>query len=92
MFHSRNIAVKRILGHYNDFAAIEIENLMKSDSHPNIVRYYDMEEDEDFLYIAIEECAGSLEDFIRMARNGATPVEVDDSVSSQKSYRDSALA
>jgi len=27
-----------------------------------------MEEGEDFLYIAIEECAGNLEDLIKMAR------------------------
>jgi hypothetical protein len=27
-----------------------------------------MEEDEDFLYIAIEECAGNLEDLIKMAK------------------------
>jgi hypothetical protein len=27
-----------------------------------------MEEDSDFLYIAIEECAGNLEDLIKMAR------------------------
>lgn len=26
-----------------------------------------MEEDNDFLYIAIEECAGNLEDLIKMA-------------------------
>jgi len=26
-----------------------------------------MEEDQDFLYIAIEECAGNLEDLIKMA-------------------------
>jgi len=42
--------------------------LLKADAHPNIVRYYDMEEGEDFLYIAIEECAGNLEDLIKMAR------------------------
>ena len=82
LFHSRNIAVKRILGHYNDFALTEIENLMKADSHSNIVRYYDMEEDDDFMYIALEECAGSIEDFIRMSANGGKPVEVDDSVNS----------
>jgi hypothetical protein len=27
-----------------------------------------MEEDEDFLYLAIEECAGNLEDLIKMAK------------------------
>lgn len=63
------MAVKRLLGHYTGYADIEINNLLKADAHPNIVRYYDMEEDNDFLYIAIEECAGNLEDLIKMARH-----------------------
>ena len=67
-FRERNVAVKWLLGHYTGFADIEINNLLKADAHPNIVRYYDMEEGEDFLYIAIEECAGNLEDLIKMAR------------------------
>lgn len=67
-FRDRNVAVKRLLGHYTGFADIEINNLLKADAHPNIVRYFDMEEGEDFLYIAIEECAGNLEDLIKMAR------------------------
>jgi serine/threonine-protein kinase/endoribonuclease IRE1 len=66
-FRDRNVAVKRLLGHYTGFADVEISNLLKADAHPNIVRYFDMEEDEDFLYIAIEECAGSLDDLIKMA-------------------------
>lgn len=61
------MAVKRLLGHYSGYADSEISNLLKADAHPNIVRYFDMEEDQDFLYIAIEECAGNLEDLIKMA-------------------------
>ena len=67
MFRGRSCAVKRLLGHFTGFADVEIKNLLRADTHSNIVRYYDMEEDENFLYLAIEECAGNLDDFIRMA-------------------------
>ena len=67
LFKGRNVAVKRLLGHYSGYADSEINNLLKADAHPNIVWYFDMEEDQDFLYIAIEECAGNLEDLIKMA-------------------------
>jgi len=66
-FWDWNVAVKWLLGHYTGFADAEINNLLKADAHPNIVWYFDMEEDNDFLYIAIEECAGNLEDLIKMA-------------------------
>lgn len=63
--------MKRLLGHYTGYADVEISNLLKADAHSNIVRYFDTEEDEDFMYIAIEECAGNLQDFIKMANGEA---------------------
>lgn len=44
-FKGWNVAVKRLLGHYSGYADSEINNLLKADAHPNVVRYYDTEED-----------------------------------------------
>ena len=38
----------------------EVSLLISSDAHPTILRYFAMERDGDFLYLALEQCACSL--------------------------------
>ncbi|KAL3698877.1 hypothetical protein R1sor_012953 [Riccia sorocarpa] len=60
----RKVAVKRLLGQYYEKAQKEIAHLIASDEHPNVVRYYAMEETHDFVYVALERCSFSLYDLI----------------------------
>lgn len=38
-WNGRNVAVKRMLNHFYDVAQSEIDILIRSDEHPNILRY-----------------------------------------------------
>eukprot|EP00051_Salpingoeca_urceolata_P004559 m.65888 g.65888 ORF g.65888 m.65888 type:complete len:1129 (-) comp13697_c0_seq2:209-3595(-) len=59
-FEGVNVAVKRVLKEFYDIAHHEVNLLRKSDDHPNVVRYYCMEEDGQFLYIGLELCVATL--------------------------------
>lgn len=63
-FHGRDVAVKRMLREFYDIASHEVNLLQESDDHPNVIRYYDKEEDSQFFYIALELCPASLQDVI----------------------------
>jgi len=63
-FDGRDVAVKRNVKAYYEAAWKEIENLIASDQHPNIVRWYGVETDADFVYVALEHCNCSLSDFV----------------------------
>ena len=58
----RQVAVKRLLRQFVDLAKKEIGALIVSDEHPNVVRCFAMEEDAEFVYLALERCAGTLAD------------------------------
>lgn len=73
-FDGREVAVKRMLLDFYDIASHEVSLLQESDSHPNVVRYYDRESAGDFLYIALELCPASLEEVIRVPENYPTLV------------------
>ena len=64
IYDGRYVAVKRLVQTHHDVALKEIQNLIASDQHPNIVRWYGVEYDQDFVYIALERCTCSLNDFI----------------------------
>lgn len=66
IYDGRPVAVKRLVRAYNDIAIKEIQNLIVSDRHPNIVRWYGVEQDQDFVYLALERCSCSLNDLILM--------------------------
>ena len=51
---------------YAAFADHEIGVLLKADMHHHVVRYFDTEKDDDFVYLALEECEGNLEDLVTM--------------------------
>ena len=46
----------------------EIAALILSDDHPNVLRCYAMEEDEAFVYLALERCSQSLSDLMQSDR------------------------
>ncbi|KAK7507901.1 hypothetical protein BaRGS_00000866, partial [Batillaria attramentaria] len=63
-FEGRAVAVKRLLPECFSFADREVELLRESDQHPNVIRYFCMEADRQFRYIALELCAATLSDFV----------------------------
>ncbi|KAH9504016.1 Serine/threonine-protein kinase/endoribonuclease IRE1 [Bulinus truncatus] len=63
-FDNRNVAVKRLLPECFSFADREVELLRESDQHPNVIRYFCMESDSQFRYIALELCAATVQDYI----------------------------
>ncbi|XP_076956605.1 serine/threonine-protein kinase/endoribonuclease IRE1a-like [Bidens hawaiensis] len=66
VYEGRKVAVKRLVRAHHDVAFKEIQNLIASDQHPNIVRWYGVEYDQDFVYLSLERCACSLYDLIQM--------------------------
>ena len=63
-FDNRDVAVKRVLAACFSIADREVDLLRESDEHPNVVRYFCMEQDRQFRYIALEFCCATLQDFI----------------------------
>ncbi|KAK4858274.1 hypothetical protein QYF36_013707 [Acer negundo] len=66
VYEGRPVAVKRLVRSHHDVAFKEIQNLSASDRHPNIVRWYGVETDRDFVYLSLERCTCSLDDLIQM--------------------------
>ncbi|KAL4569097.1 hypothetical protein LXL04_024725 [Taraxacum kok-saghyz] len=66
IYEGRKVAVKRLVRAHHDVAFKEIQNLIASDQHPNIVRWYGVEYDHDFVYLSLERCACSLYDLIQI--------------------------
>ncbi|XP_055803221.1 serine/threonine-protein kinase/endoribonuclease IRE1a [Solanum dulcamara] len=66
IYAGRAVAVKRLVRAHHDIAFKEIQNLIASDRHPNIVRWYGVEQDQDFVYLALERCICSLSDLIQI--------------------------
>ncbi|CAL1383636.1 unnamed protein product [Linum trigynum] len=64
IYDGRPVAVKRLVQTHHDVAIKEIQNLIASDQHSNIVRWYGVEHDQDFIYLALERCKCSLSDFV----------------------------
>lgn len=64
IYDGRPVAVKRLVQTHHDVALKEIQNLIASDQHQNIVRWYGVEFDQDFVYLALERCTCSLSDLI----------------------------
>ncbi|XP_045214288.2 serine/threonine-protein kinase/endoribonuclease IRE1-like [Mercenaria mercenaria] len=63
-FDHRSVAVKRLLPECFSFADREVELLRESDQHPNVIRYFCMEADSQFRYIALELCTATLASYI----------------------------
>ncbi|KAG8234700.1 hypothetical protein J437_LFUL014316 [Ladona fulva] len=63
-FDNRAVAVKRILPECFTFADREVALLRESDEHANVIRYFCMEQDRQFRYIALELCRATLKDYV----------------------------
>ncbi|KAL3877911.1 hypothetical protein ACJMK2_035553 [Sinanodonta woodiana] len=63
-FDGRDVAVKRLLPECFSFADREVELLRESDQHPNVIRYFCMEADSQFRYIALELCVATIQDYV----------------------------
>ncbi|XP_022133366.1 serine/threonine-protein kinase/endoribonuclease IRE1a-like isoform X2 [Momordica charantia] len=66
VYEGRPVAVKRLVKTHHDVAFKEVQNLIASDRHPNIVRWYGVESDQDFVYLSLERCTCSLDDLIQI--------------------------
>lgn len=60
----RKVAVKRLLREFFHMAEKEIKALIVSDAHPSVLRCFAMEQDEEFIYLALERCQGTLHEFV----------------------------
>nr|GLL37124.1 serine/threonine-protein kinase/endoribonuclease IRE1a-like [Ipomoea trifida] len=69
IYDGRPVAVKRLVQTHHDIALKEIQNLIASDHHPNIVRWYGVEHDQDFVYLSLERCTCSLYDLVSQYSN-----------------------
>lgn len=75
---SRKVAVKRMLKQLVELAQQEIKVLIDSDEHPNIVRCFALEEDGEFIYLALERCDMSLNDALGEADGDRNKVKTDE--------------
>ncbi|CBY24252.1 non-specific serine/threonine protein kinase [Caenorhabditis elegans] len=63
-FDGREVAVKRVVSEFVKFAHREADLLRESDTHPHVIRYFCMESDSQFRYLALELCIASLNDYV----------------------------
>lgn len=63
-FDNRKVAVKRLLPECFTVADREVCLLRESDQHPNVIRYFCMEQDKQFRYIALELCSATLQVYL----------------------------
>jgi len=76
-FDERDVAVKRVLPECFNFANREVELLRESDEHSNVIRYFCMEEDRQFRYIALELCHSTVQEYVREPNNYTlTPIQL----------------
>ena len=68
-FGPRDIAIKRVLKTISKVVEQEISIMMKIDRHPNILKYFAKEEDENFIYIGTELCELNLATFVQDKKN-----------------------
>ncbi|KAF8035120.1 hypothetical protein BT93_C1224 [Corymbia citriodora subsp. variegata] len=67
IYEERLVAVKRLVLEAGcGKASNEIQTLINSDRHENIVRYYGVEADENFVYLALDHCTCTLDDLIQV--------------------------
>ncbi|KAL6317086.1 hypothetical protein AAG906_029838 [Vitis piasezkii] len=74
IYDGRPVAVKRLVRTHHDVALKEIQNLIASDQHPNIVRWHGVEYDQDFVYLSLERCNCSLSDLIYLCSDSQDQV------------------
>lgn len=63
-FGFREVAVKKVDKSHTKLIATEIKLLQRSDQHPNIIRYFVSEEDDQHYFIALELCICTLREYV----------------------------
>ncbi|XP_066254713.1 serine/threonine-protein kinase/endoribonuclease IRE1-like [Euwallacea similis] len=76
-FDNRRVAVKRLLPECFTFADREVALLRESDAHPHVIRYYCMEQDRMFRYIALELCQATLTEYMQGQCDTTTIIPLD---------------
>ncbi|XP_030515996.1 serine/threonine-protein kinase/endoribonuclease IRE1a isoform X1 [Rhodamnia argentea] len=87
IYEGRPVAVKRLVQAHHDVALKEIQNLIASDRHANIVRWYGVEYDQDFVYLALERCSCSLDDLIQVRSDSSNNSVFPDDPASMVEYK-----
>ena len=86
----RKIAVKKVVDSITNYKEVEkLVRLSKEKQHENVVRYYLVEHEKPYYYIALEWCHGTLEDFVEnkhFDRGGLTDIEVARQITSGLKY------
>lgn len=78
-FDGREVAVKRVVSEFVKFAHREADLLRESDTHPHVIRYFCMESDSQFKYLALELCIASLNDYVeRKELQENVPLSIND--------------
>lgn len=79
-FDGRDVAVKRVVSEFVSLVDREADLLRESDAHPHVIRYFCMESDSQFRYLALELCVASLTDYVEKRhireKVGVEPLEV----------------
>ncbi|GBG29187.1 Protein kinase, putative [Hondaea fermentalgiana] len=65
----RPVAVKKVVASQFQLAKKEIDLLIRSDGHSNVVRYFTQEETREFIYLALELCDFTLEKAVESIRD-----------------------
>lgn len=63
-YGQRDVAVKKVDKNKTKIIRSEIELLERSDRHPNIIRYFASEEDDQHHYLALELCLCTLREYV----------------------------
>ena len=75
----RKVAVKKVVDSITNYEEVnKLIQLSKVKQHDNIIRYYLVEHEEPYYYIALEWCHGTLTDFVEdtdFDRRGLTDIE-----------------
>ncbi|KAL2906032.1 Serine/threonine-protein kinase/endoribonuclease IRE1a, partial [Bienertia sinuspersici] len=89
IYDGRKVAVKRLVQAHHEVAFKEIQNLIASDQHQNIVRWYGVEYDHDFVYLSLEFCSCSLNDLIELYADSShrSMIFDDKTLSSRTEYK-----
>ncbi|KAJ5070909.1 ire1-related [Anaeramoeba ignava] len=70
ILNKRKVAVKRMIKEFcSSTFQKEVQTLLESDDHPNVVKYYSTKEFNDFVYIALQFCPFTFEDIIKDNKN-----------------------
>uniref|UniRef100_A0A1I7WY16 non-specific serine/threonine protein kinase n=1 Tax=Heterorhabditis bacteriophora TaxID=37862 RepID=A0A1I7WY16_HETBA len=67
-FDGREVAVKRVVSEFIRLVDREADLLRESDAHPHVIRYFCMESDSQFRYLALELCLASLTDYVEVKK------------------------